>query len=135
MRYPYVTKEENSYTVHFGRFEELKYCYQSKNNLSDGYLLHIAKNNFTLPTKVGVPANFVDNGCTFSPDWLPSTGSLSEVCRVHDYMYSIGGNKYDRKIADLIMRKAIAKKGLNISAYLYYYGARLGGKKYFNWSE
>lgn len=68
-------------------------------------------------------------------------------CDKHDYLYNIGGDKYDRKMADYILhqnmvrttrqhfykRKWFSKQWFLFLSLCYYIGVRIGGKNNFNY--
>ena len=92
-----------------------------------------------------IPDEFKDNGCTFSPDWLPHTGEIRSVCRVHDYLYSVGGTEVDRAKADAVLWYGIVLKGSEKgwvnkifalwSAFVYWRSVRRLGSFFFNYKK
>jgi len=90
-----------------------------------------------------IPDTFECDGCTAVPDWLPSVGNIYKVCRVHDWLYSIGGDKHDRKYADIVFRDGIfahckafhAIPRAWLVATTYYIGVRIFGGRHFNWRK
>jgi len=81
--------------------------------------------------------------------WLkpPHLNFFKEECNTHDILYDIGGDKYDRKLADFLLmvemqkktnnyfknRKPISRAWYNIICYFYYLAVRIFGKKRFNY--
>lgn len=73
------------------------------------------------------------------PDWI-----FSASCEKHDEYYIKGGDDFDRFMADLWflhhmmidaytqLPKPRRMKGY-ITAFLYFWGVRIGGKKHFNY--
>lgn len=94
---------------------------------------------------IEVPLVFVDNGCSCSPDYFWSIGCLSDICRVHDYLYSIGGTEKDRKDADKILRNGMIEKAFDYGvfrmslgifwAFNYYFFTRLWGCYFYTYSS
>ena len=97
-------------------------------------------------------SNTVGNGCgACSGFWKwfrpPHYKFFKEECNRHDLAYDIGGNRIDRKIADLILyrdmiklvkeyfykRKPLSKLWYLILCKVYYIGVRLGGWLSFNY--
>ena len=50
--------------------------------------------------------------CTAAPDWLPNTGYIGDICRVHDRLYAHGGTAKDRARADAMLRAGIWRKAV-----------------------
>jgi hypothetical protein len=91
-----------------------------------------------------IPPDFVDDGCSFSPDKFWCCGRITEVCRVHDYLYDKGGSEADRKFADSVLRRGIiecARRGkwkyirTRWVAFIYWRATRRCGKFFFNYTD
>ena len=80
--------------------------------------------------------------------WLkpPHHNFFKEDCNKHDKLYSIGGDKYDKRIADYILyqdmlkttneyfykRKFISRNWYKVICWFYYLGVRFFGNSNFN---
>lgn len=88
------------------------------------------------------PANgesLKSDGCTFAPDWLPSTGRLTVACREHDAAYARGGSPLERREADAALRDRMMRQARRrhrpvrgwLASRLYWAAVRLFGKRHF----
>ena len=91
-----------------------------------------------------IPEEFVSDGCSYSPECFKCCGIITEICRVHDYLYALGGTEDDRKKADSILRRGIiecAKPELKHVlktrwiAFVYWRAVRRFGKYFFNYTD
>ena len=91
-----------------------------------------------------IPEEFVSDGCSYSPDSFKCCGIITDVCRVHDYLYTLGGTEDDRKEADSILRRGIIEcacpgmKNLIKTrwiAFTYWRAVRRLGKYFFNYED
>lgn len=91
-----------------------------------------------------IPDDFKSDGCSYSPDRFKCCGCITEVCRVHDFLYRIGGGEDDRKAADSMLRLGIiehaAPGALNYIktrwiAFAYWRAVRRFGKFFFNYTD
>lgn len=86
------------------------------------------------------------NGCGAKKGWFrPPDYCFGTACDHHDAAYWIGGDKDDRKDADLDFLEAMLKAAkvqvwyyrahLEFAARRYYLAVRLFGGKYWHWGE
>ena len=98
--------------------------------LIDSFTVHIDK------TAVTVPAGFITDGASVPRAfwWLcaPVAGPFGEAALVHDWMYNIRSNFWDRAFADKCLCEIGRYRGANlIRARAVWLGVRLWGWMYF----
>ena len=80
--------------------------------------------------------DFSSDGCSQFPDGTIAQQDLwCDCCITHDIAYWQGGNRQQKKQADLTLRKCVLQKtGNSILANSMYYGVTLGGSPvFFTW--
>ena len=92
-----------------------------------------------------IPDDFTCDGCSFSPDSFSCCGTITDVCKAHDYLYQIvGGSEEDRIEADSVLRRGIiecAQPGkfnyfkTRWIAYVYWRAVRRMGKYFFHYTD
>ena len=87
-----------------------------------------AEDSYT-PGPVVVLHTWLGEQCSFVPDL-----DVGECCADHDIAYQIGGSETDRGDADLAFRTCIRSEGRPIVAFIYYWGVRLFGWLFFNYT-
>lgn len=73
--------------------------------------------------------NWLGDQCSFVPDF-----DIGHCCVIHDMAYQAGGSEFDRKQADIAFRNCIRAEGRPLVASIYYWGVRVFGWLFFNYS-
>lgn len=94
-------------------------CANKQNKIDDLAQDIYSKSKWDTPLP---PNEFKSDGCSCWPD-----GDWFECCVKHDLVYWMGGTRYERKQADLDLKKCILQKGHPIIAQMMYFGVRIGG--------
>lgn len=81
------------------------------------------------PGPVMILHEWLGEECSFVPDL-----DVGECCRLHDIAYQIGGNSYDRYIADIEFRQCLREHNRPIVARIYFWGVRNFGWLFFNYN-
>lgn len=75
------------------------------------------------------PRLWESNGCTMSPD-----GHWGIACHFHDYAYAVGGDRFERQLADHCFYWNLQRAGMSRRlAGVYYRRVRLSGGAFFCW--
>ena len=72
--------------------------------------------------------------CSYSPEKILGI-YIGDACLLHDIAYYTGGNKLNRKEADIQLRENIKAKGkrLFLIAWMYYFAVRLFGRNAYGY--
>lgn len=78
---------------------------------------------------------FRSDGCTMSPDEVPSKGyDFLECCVKHDFAYWQGGTFEQKSEADLVFKACISERSTPEIGDIYYGAVRIGGGPQFDTS-
>ena len=65
--------------------------------------------------------------------------NVAPCCQAHDKAYRAGGDRQDRKLADIQLRTCMQASGQKVLCWVYYFAVRLFGwtgfKWHFNWKD
>ena len=73
---------------------------------------------------------FPGGHCSFVPDF-----NFGFCCKSHDDYYEMGGTEEQRKFVDRCLRDCISAKGHHLLAWVYYFGVRLFGWRFYNYKK
>ena len=97
-------------------------CFAPAVPAQDGEEIYVPGPVVALHRKLG-------DDCTFAPDL-----DIGHCCRIHDEDYQAGGTELDRYLADVRFRDCIKDAGRPFVARVYYWGVRLFGWFFFNYT-